>query len=230
MTERATELTMPLSEDEEDEIVVPVDPEVWDEVRVLRGSCAGVYRLKVPTFTGEGDLEYFIKWFKKTMEFARWPPRMALTKLRLALTGKAKPYGMGTDVGGIFASLRARFGISAMQRSRVASRHVGTEPSAAPVVSSADDPVVANIDQETVASKAAETTSLLTKLLSMLAPLCQADNTREFNEPRVPSPGGRHLVCWGCGKTGHFRRNCPHLYPGLNCDGPRMLPHPTGRQ
>jgi len=84
---------------------------------------------------------------------------------------------------------------STMHQNRVASRHVDTEPSAAPAASSADDPVVANIDQETVASKVAETTSLLTKLVSMLAPLCQVDNTREFNGPRVPSPGGRHLVC-----------------------------------
>jgi len=47
---------------------------------------------------------------------------MALLKLRLALTEKAEPYGMGTDIDGIFASLRARFGTSAMD----------TEPSTAP--------------------------------------------------------------------------------------------------
>jgi len=252
--------------------------------------------------------------FQDVMEIAQRPPRVALLKLRMALTDKAKLYGVGRSIEEIFASLRARFGISAvdaqarlkrlrrdtrtplqehaatvmrltqisfhdlppanrerytydafvqsindwglhrqflargvttveealpvgeayllassMHQNRVAFRHVDTEPSAAPSASSADDPVVANVGQGTVASKVAETTSLLTQLLSMLAPLCQADNTREFNEPRVPSPGERHLVCWGCGKTGHFRRNCPHFYPELNYDGPRMLPHPTGR-
>jgi len=50
---------------------------------------------------------------------------MALLKLRAALTDKAKPYSTGTDIDGIFASLRARFGISAMD----------TEPSMAPALS-----------------------------------------------------------------------------------------------
>jgi len=47
---------------------------------------------------------------------------MALLKLKTALTNKAKPYSMGTDIDGIFASLRARFGTSAMD----------TKPSTAP--------------------------------------------------------------------------------------------------
>jgi len=39
---------------------------------------------------------------------------VALLKLRMALRDKAKPYGTGPDIDGIFASLRARFGISAI--------------------------------------------------------------------------------------------------------------------
>jgi len=48
------------------------------------------------------------------MEIAQWPPRVALLKLRMALRDKAKPYGTGPDIDGIFASLRAHFGISAI--------------------------------------------------------------------------------------------------------------------
>jgi len=39
---------------------------------------------------------------------------VALLKLRMALRDKAKPYGTGPDIDGIFASFRARFGISAI--------------------------------------------------------------------------------------------------------------------
>jgi len=46
------------------------------------------------------------------MEVAQWPPRIALLKLRIALSDKAKPYGVGPDIDEIFASLRIRFGIA----------------------------------------------------------------------------------------------------------------------
>jgi len=79
------------------------------------------YRLKAPAFTGEEAVEQFIQEFQEVMEIAQWPPRVALLKprvallkLRMALRDKAKPYGTGPDIDGIFASLRARFGISAI--------------------------------------------------------------------------------------------------------------------
>jgi len=46
------------------------------------------------------------------MEVAQWPPRVALLKFRMALMDKAKPYEAGPDINGVFASPRARFGIS----------------------------------------------------------------------------------------------------------------------
>jgi len=48
------------------------------------------------------------------MEIAQWPPKVALLKLRMVLRDKAKPYGTGPDIDGIFASLRARFVNSAI--------------------------------------------------------------------------------------------------------------------
>jgi len=45
-------------------------------------------------------------------EVTQWPPRVVLLKLRMSLAEKAKPYGLGSDVGGIFAALRTRFSFS----------------------------------------------------------------------------------------------------------------------
>jgi len=59
-------------------------------------------------------VEQFIQEFQDVMEIAQWPPRIALVKLRMALSYKAKPYGVGPSIDRIFASLRARFGISAV--------------------------------------------------------------------------------------------------------------------
>jgi len=42
-----------------------------------------------------------------------WPARVTLIQLRLCLTGPAKPYGIGQDVGDIFEALRAWFGLTA---------------------------------------------------------------------------------------------------------------------
>jgi len=78
------------------------------------------YRLKVPTFTGIEDVEQFISEFNETRDITQWPPRVALAKLRGALTGEAKPYGHRPNVNGIFIALQDRFGIIALDaRSRL---------------------------------------------------------------------------------------------------------------
>ena len=68
--------------------------------------------MKAPTFTGDEDVEQFIQKFSDVADVTQWPPRVALLKLRMLLVEKAKPYWLGPDVGGIFAALRTRFGIS----------------------------------------------------------------------------------------------------------------------
>jgi len=72
------------------------------------------YRLKVPTFAGIEDIEQFISEFNETWAITRWPPRVALAKLRGALTGEAKSYGQRPSVDGIFVALRDRFGTTAL--------------------------------------------------------------------------------------------------------------------
>jgi len=106
------ELLIPLDRGERDNVAIPREPVVLEEVRVRRELYEDRYRLEAPTFTGEEEVEQFIQEFQEVLEIAQWKPRVALHKLRMALRDKAKPYGTGPDIDGIFASLRARFGIS----------------------------------------------------------------------------------------------------------------------
>jgi len=72
------------------------------------------YRLKGPVFTGNENVKQFIQEFSDVVAVTQWPPHVALLQLRLALTDKAKPYGLGPDVDGIFAALQTQFGLSAV--------------------------------------------------------------------------------------------------------------------
>jgi len=315
MAEEGTELPIPLNEDEGDNVAIPIEPVVLEEVRVHRELYEDRYRLKAPAFTGEEAVGQFIQEFQKVMEIAQWPPRVALLKLRMALRDKAKPYGTGPDIDGIFASLQARFGISAidararlqrlrrdphtplqehattmmrlaqiafrdlpqanreiytydafvqsindlglhqqflargittvkgaltvgeayllvshMHRNCMASCQVDMEPSAASAAPNAETPAVANVTQMTMASKVAQMTDMLAKLVSALAPPNQIDNAREPSGPRTQSPGTGHPFCLECGRPVHFQKSCPQLQPGLNYHGPRTFPPPAGRR
>jgi len=106
MAEEGTELPIPLNEGEEDNVAIPVDPAVLEEVRVPRELNENRYWLKAPTFTGEEAVEQFIQEFQDVMEVAQWPPRVALLKLRMALMDKAKPYRVGPDIDGILVCHR----------------------------------------------------------------------------------------------------------------------------
>jgi len=103
---------IPRNEGEEDNVAIPENPVVLEEVRVPRELNEVRYQLKAPAFTGEEAVEQFIQDCQDVMEVAQWPPRVALLKLTMALMDKARPYRVGPDIDGIFASVRARFGIS----------------------------------------------------------------------------------------------------------------------
>jgi len=113
MATEDTELPTPQTEGEGDDTVIPVHPVVLEDVRAPMELNEDRYRLKAPTFTSEEEVEQSIKEFYDVMEVTQWPPRAALLKLRMSLMDKAKPYGLGPDINSIFASLLARFGISA---------------------------------------------------------------------------------------------------------------------
>jgi len=99
---------------EGDNVAIPIEPVVLEEVRVHIELYEDRYRLKAPAFMDEEAVEQFIQEFQEVMEIAQWPPRVALLKLRMALRDKAKPYGMRPDIDEIFAFLQARLGISAI--------------------------------------------------------------------------------------------------------------------
>jgi len=67
------------------------------------------YHLRASIFSGEEDVEQFITEFSDVAAICRWPARVTLIQLQLCLTGLAKPYGLGQDVGNFFEVLRARF-------------------------------------------------------------------------------------------------------------------------
>jgi len=57
--------------------------------------------------------EHFITEVSEVTAICQWPVRVTLIQLQLYLTGPAKPYGIVQDVGDIFETLRARFGLTA---------------------------------------------------------------------------------------------------------------------
>ena len=71
------------------------------------------YRLRPPIFGGDGDVEQFIREFEEVATLAEWPVQVRLLQLRTCLTGPAKSYALGPDVGHIFQALRSRFGLTA---------------------------------------------------------------------------------------------------------------------
>jgi len=72
-----------------------------------------MYRLQPPIFGGDCDVEQFIREFEDVSTIAQWPAPVRLLQLRSCLTGSAKSYAIGEDVGQIYQALRARFGLTA---------------------------------------------------------------------------------------------------------------------
>jgi len=123
---------------------------------------------------------------------------------------------------------------SHMHQNRVASRQVDMEPAAAPTAPNVKTPAVANVTQVTVASKVAQMTDMLAKLVSTLAPPNQVDNAREPSGPPAQSPGTGQPFCWECGRPGHIQKNCPPTTTGFkllrSADAPTPCGPPVGFQ
>jgi len=77
--EEGMELPIPWKGGEQDNVAIPVEPVVLEEVRVCRELYEDRYRLEAPTFTGEEEVEQFIQEFQEVLEIAQWPPRVALS-------------------------------------------------------------------------------------------------------------------------------------------------------
>jgi len=102
------------------------------------------------------------------------------------------------------------------------------KPSVALADPGAGPPVPANVAQMMAASKVAQLTDMLAKLVSALAPQTQVDIARELLAPPAPSPGTGYNFCLECGRPGHFQNLL--LRQGINYRGLHMSPPPAGRR
>jgi len=67
MAEEGTEIPIPLNEGEEDDVAIPIEPVVLENVRVPRELNEDRYRLKAPIFSGDEAVEQFIQEFQDVM-------------------------------------------------------------------------------------------------------------------------------------------------------------------
>jgi hypothetical protein len=71
-----------------------------------------LHQFKAPKFDGTSDVEYFIIQFLEVAEANDWQLAASLLHLREALKDGAKDCGRAGHIDGVFASLRARYGLS----------------------------------------------------------------------------------------------------------------------
>ena len=76
---------------------------------------------KPPTYRGDGDVELFIRQFQEVAEANNWNQIATLLHLRESLEDKAQTCSRADTPQGVFAALRARFGLTPREaRSRLA--------------------------------------------------------------------------------------------------------------
>jgi len=69
---------------ERDNNVVPMDPAI-EERGAQKELVADRYHLNAPTFTGEEEVEQFIREFGDVMEVTQWPPQGSLAEAENAI-------------------------------------------------------------------------------------------------------------------------------------------------
>jgi len=135
-----------------------------------------------------------------------------------------------TTVKGTLAEGEAYLLANQMHKNRGVSRQVEVEPAAAQIDPNAGLPVTAAVGQLTAASKVAQLTDMLAKLVSALTPKNPVDIAREPLGPLAQSPGTTSNLCWECGRPRHFQRYCSLVSQRLNYRGTQMLPPTAGRR
>lgn len=77
---------------------------------------------RTPTYSGHGDVEYFIRQFTEVAEANGWAEAAQRLHMREALREEARDCGQAATVGEICIALRARFGVTEREaRSRLAN-------------------------------------------------------------------------------------------------------------
>ena len=67
---------------------------------------------KAPQFDGEGDVEYYIQQFTDVATANQWTEPAQLLYVRESLKEGARDCGKAPTVAGVFANLRARYGLT----------------------------------------------------------------------------------------------------------------------
>lgn len=83
--------------------------------QALRARPVAEAAFKPPRFDGSSDVELFVEQFTAVQQANRWNAEAALLHLRSALEGSAREFGRGETLPQVFASLRARYGLSVRQ-------------------------------------------------------------------------------------------------------------------
>ena len=77
---------------------------------------------KAPQYEATGDVDYFIRQFSEVATANNWAQAAGLIHLRAALRENARDCGKAETMAGVFAALRARFGMTAREaRARLAT-------------------------------------------------------------------------------------------------------------
>jgi len=138
-----------------------------------------------------------------------------------------------TTVENALAEGEAHLLANQMHRNRGNSRQVEIKPMNTVAYHEAEPSATAAVGQLTAASKVAQLTDMLVKLIATLTHQAPVDTTYETLRPPAPlaPPLGETVsFCWECGNQGHFHSYCPLLAPGLNYRGPQMFPPPVDRR
>jgi hypothetical protein len=87
--------------------------QVWEGQQQAQGQLARPRQpFKTPEFNGKTDVEFFIIQFAEVAEANDWRPAASLLHLRETLKEGSKDCGRANSVLGVFAALRARYGLS----------------------------------------------------------------------------------------------------------------------
>ena len=77
---------------------------------------------KAPSYDGNGDIDYFIRQFEAVADANGWNRGATLLHLREALKAEAQECGRPETLAGIYAALRARYGLTPREaRTRLAA-------------------------------------------------------------------------------------------------------------
>lgn len=86
--------------------------------RPLAQAPARLEAVKIQPYDGKTDVEDFIRLFDHLVLVYNWPVNLRVAKLKTALVGQAAECGNQDTVAGIYAALRAKFGITAEEAKR----------------------------------------------------------------------------------------------------------------